>query len=67
LSTAIIIVFLRPGSLHKVNVNKLLHILKPKFSEDVSNALKYEKEVYHLLVKYVREVAGGRRSCGQAV
>ena len=56
---------LRPDSQHKVNVLKLLLILKPNFSEEGSNTLRYEKEVYHLFVRYSREVASGRRSCGE--
>ena len=43
----------------------LLQILKPNFSEEGSNALKKEKEVYQLFVKYDREVAASRRVCGQ--
>lgn len=39
-------------------------MLKPNFSEEGSNALRYEKEVYMLFVRYVREVASGRRSYG---
>lgn len=45
----------------KLTVPMLLNLLKPKFSEDGSNKLKYEKEVYHLFVRYLREVASGRR------
>ena len=56
---------LRPESQHKVNVPRLLQTLKPKFSEEGSNALKHEKEVYQFFVRYVREVASGRRSCGE--
>ena len=56
---------LRPQALHKMNVPFLLQIFKPKFSEEGSNALKYEKEVYQLFVKYVREVAASRRVCGE--
>ena len=56
---------LRPSAQQKVNVQKLLQILKPKFSEEGSNAQKQEKETYHKFVTYVREVGGGRRSCGQ--
>ena len=56
---------LRPDSQHKVNVPKLLQILKPNFSEEGSNTLMYEKEVYQLFVRYAREVASGRRSCGE--
>eukprot|EP00794_Sanderia_malayensis_P004152 gene4152-4705_t len=55
---------LRPGSQHKLSVQKLLHLLKPSFSEEGSNAFTKEKEAYQCLVRYIREVAGGRRSCG---
>ena len=56
---------LRPDSQHKVNVPKLLLMLKPNFSEAASNTLRYEKDVYQLFVRYVREVASGRRLCGE--
>ena len=36
---------LRPDSQHKVNVPKLLLMLKPNFSEAASNTLRYEKDV----------------------
>jgi hypothetical protein len=44
-----------------LSVKKLLYLLKPKFSENGSNSLLYEKSVYACFVKYVREVANGRR------
>jgi len=56
---------LRPGSEGKLTVPVLLHLLKARFSEEGSNALMYEKEVYQLFVRYIREVASGRRSCGE--
>ena len=56
---------LRPGAEANLTVPILLHLLKPKFSEEGSNSLKYEKEVYQLFVRYIREVASGRRSCGE--
>ena len=56
---------LQPGTEANLTVPLLLHLLKPKFSEEGSNSLKYEKEVYQLFVRYVREVASGRRSCGE--
>ena len=59
-----LVYLLRPGSQHKITVPRLLQMLKPNFSEEGSNALRYEKEVYMLFVRYVREVASGRRSCG---
>eukprot|EP00112_Aurelia_sp_Birch-Aquarium-sp1_P024933 Seg8065.2 transcript_id=Seg8065.2/GoldUCD/mRNA.D3Y31 product="hypothetical protein" protein_id=Seg8065.2/GoldUCD/D3Y31 len=39
----------------------LLCHLKPSFAEEGSNSLIFEKAVYSKLVKYVREVAAGRR------
>ena len=39
----------------------LIHLLKPKFSEEGSNSLVHEKAVYGKFVKYMREVASGRR------
>ena len=38
--------------------------MQPQFSEEGSNALTMEKEVYQMFVRYVREVAAGRRVCG---
>ena len=60
-----LVYLLRPQALHKMSVPMLLQILKPQFSEEGSNALKKEKEVYQLFVKYVREVAASRRVCGE--
>ena len=60
-----LIYLLRPGSQLKIAVPRLLQTLKPNFSEEGSNAIRYEKEVYMLFVRYVREVASGRRSCGR--
>ena len=45
----------------KLTVPLILHLLKPKFSEEGSNSLKYEKAVYSKFVKYLRDVASGRR------
>lgn len=33
-------------------------MLKPEFSEEGSNSYQFEKEVYGLFIKYLREVAG---------
>ncbi|XP_015768139.1 PREDICTED: uncharacterized protein LOC107346812 [Acropora digitifera] len=44
-----------------LTVPMLIHLLKAKFSEEGSNSLTYEKAVYGKFVKYVREVASGRR------
>ena len=50
---------LQPGAEANLTVPKLLHPLKPKFSEEGSNSLRYEKEVYQHFVRYIREVASG--------
>ena len=61
----VLVYLLQPGVQPKVTVQKLLLILKPKFSEEGSNALALEKETYQMFVRYVREVAASRRVCGQ--
>ena len=53
---------LRLQGQQKLGVQMLLQILKPQFSEEGSNALKKEKELYQLFVRYVREVAASRRA-----
>ena len=60
-----LVYLLRPQAQHKMSVTVLLQILKPQFSKERSNALKKEKEIYQLFVKYVREVAASRRVCGE--
>ena len=53
---------LRPSQNNaKLTVPVLIHLLKPKFSEEGSNSLVHEKAVYGKFVKYMREVASGRR------
>lgn len=39
----------------------LIHLLKPQFSEEGSSSFLKEKEIYTLFVKYIRQVASGRR------
>lgn len=56
--------FFHPNNGTKLNVMKLKHLLPPKFSEEGSNALLKEKEVYALFIKYMREVASGWRTSG---
>lgn len=63
-SFPVLLHLLRPSPAHQLSVQSLLHLLKPNFSDAGSNALVKEKEVYQLFVRYVREVAGGRRICG---
>ena len=41
---------------------KMLKLLKPEFSEEGSSAISREKQVYGMFVKYVRDVASGRRN-----
>ena len=61
----IILRLLRPGAQKPLTVQSLLQLLKARFSEEGSNACKWEKELYARCVKYVREVAAGRRKCGK--
>ena len=42
----------------RLSIRKVISLLKPNFSEEGSNSLKFEKEVYALFIKYLREVAG---------
>ncbi|XP_065672015.1 uncharacterized protein LOC136089853 [Hydra vulgaris] len=53
---------LRPSKV-QFTAKMLLKLLKPKFSSEGSTALVKEKEIYSMFVKYVREVASGRREC----
>ena len=59
-----LVYFLRTGSQLKKAVPRLLQILKPHISEHGNNVIRYEKEVYMLFVRYVREVASVSGSCG---
>eukprot|EP00794_Sanderia_malayensis_P001054 gene1054-382_t len=53
------------GNSDNLTVQKLLQLFKPKFSEEGSNAFQKEKAVYHLYVRYLREVAANRRVSGK--
>eukprot|EP00794_Sanderia_malayensis_P001586 gene1586-1752_t len=53
---------LRPGAPMALNFQKLLQLLQARFSEEGSNSRKHEKECYQMFIKYIREVASGRRS-----
>ena len=46
----------------EIDSRDLVQLLRPKFSEQGSNALMKEKEVYQVFVSYIREVASNRRS-----
>ena len=61
-----LLLVLKPSSSKKLKVaGDILQLLKADFSEPGSNAIRLEKECYSVFVKYVREVAAGRRTCGQ--
>jgi hypothetical protein len=40
---------------------RLLHLLKPKFSEEGGNQRQVENQLYALVCKYAREAGGGKR------
>ena len=46
---------------HPLTAKRLMQILQPHFSEEGSSSLHREKGIYGMFVKYVREVASGRR------
>ncbi|RMX56917.1 hypothetical protein pdam_00024220, partial [Pocillopora damicornis] len=49
-----------PQNNTKLTVPLILHLLKPMFSEEGSNSLKYKKAVCSKFVKYLQDVASGR-------
>ena len=51
---------LQPSS-HALTVKNLMCLMQPQFSPEGSTAFSREKEVYSIFVKYIREVASGRR------
>lgn len=53
-----------PSDASALSVKKLVHLLNPKLSEQGSNSRKYQKEVYGAFIRYVKEVAAGRRVSG---
>lgn len=46
---------------NKITVRNFIQLLQPQFSEEGSNKFLFEKIVYNKFIKYVREVAAGRR------
>lgn len=52
---------LRRNPDHMLTVKQLVHLLKPEFSPEGSNSRSLENKVYAAFVKYMREVASGRR------
>ena len=52
---------LRPNPADKLSYRKVVQLLRPSFSEEGSNKLKLEKEVYGMFLKYCRECFAGRR------
>ncbi|PFX24171.1 hypothetical protein AWC38_SpisGene11235 [Stylophora pistillata] len=53
-----------PSEASALSVEKLANLLTPKLSEEGSNAGKYQKEVYAAFIRYIKEVAAGRRVSG---
>ena len=51
---------MQPSNAPKFSRRKLVTLLHPCFSEEGSNARKYENEVYALFSKYVRETSSGK-------
>ena len=60
-SLPLFIHLMRPNEASRLSRRQLILLLKPSFSEDGTNARKYENDVYAVFSKYVRETAGGRR------
>ena len=57
----ILLHLLRPNNI-SLSAKMLLNILNPVFAPEGSTAHSKEKEIYALFVKYVRQVASGRRA-----
>lgn len=60
-SFPVLLHLLRPNEV-ALSAKKMLKLLKPEFSEEGSSAISREKQVYGMFVKYVRDVASGRRN-----
>ena len=56
----IMLQFLRPSASEKLSRLRLLQHLKPVFSHEGSNSLKFEKECYVAFDRYCGECAAGR-------
>ena len=44
-----------------LSAKRLIQIMEPNFSQEGASALQREKEIYGVFIKYIREVASGRR------
>ncbi|XP_067056135.1 uncharacterized protein [Acropora muricata] len=51
---------MHPNDGNQLSRKQLVFLLKPSFSEEGTNARKYENDVYAAFTKYVQESAGGR-------
>ena len=60
-SLPLFIHLMRPNEASRLSRRQLILLLEPSFSEDGTNARKYENDVYAAFSKYVREAASGRR------
>ena len=45
----------RPSENAKINFRRIVTLLKPKYAEEGTNERLYQKKVYNLFVKYLRE------------
>ncbi|XP_070560094.1 uncharacterized protein [Ptychodera flava] len=52
----------QPNPSSALTVKKVVTLLTPLFSEEGSNKRTFESKVYSLFLKYLREVASGRRN-----
>ena len=57
----LIVQLMQPSNAPKLSRRKLVTFFNPCFSEEGSNACKYENELYALFSKYVRETSSGRK------
>lgn len=60
-SLPIFLHLLRPNEANRLSRRQLTQLLRPSFSEEGSNARKYENETYAAFSKYVKEASAGRR------
>ncbi|CAC5363783.1 unnamed protein product [Mytilus coruscus] len=61
------LVFLFQNNTPSLTIRGILHVLQTQFSEEGSNAYSFEKLVYGVFVRYLREVGSGRRSMLESV
>lgn len=57
--------FFKHDELKTLVVADLLQLFTSSYSENGSNSIRFEKNCFSVFVKYLREVAAGRRTCGE--